>query len=159
MNSKEWINSLNFRITYIKNKIIDLEDEYQHYTMVEKDRVREILLNEEIDIYKQILQDLERLEQLESENKELNRQLDVFFDKLDNNTLRAVDIISYELREENTKFEKVIDILRTKKVDIHLLLFHKLEDYNFLVRNENQLNQEEYELLKEVFERVGGSDE
>lgn len=70
MNSKEWIKSLNFRITFIKNKITDLEDEYQHYTMVDKDKVKEILLKEEIDLYNQIKQDLDRLEKLEKEIKD-----------------------------------------------------------------------------------------
>lgn len=74
MNSKEWIKSLNFRITFIKNKITDLEDEYQHYTMVDKDKVKEILLKEEIDLYKQIKQDLNRLEQLEKENAKLKKR-------------------------------------------------------------------------------------
>ena len=55
------------------------------------------------------------------------------------------------------KLEKVIDILVNKKVNILVLKYCiekdvSIENYNFYNTPENQVTQEEYELLKEVFE-------
>ena len=72
MTSKEWINSLNFRLTFIKGKIDDLEDEYQHYTMVDKCKINEIILKEQIEIYKKIKKDLEILEIIKTKNVDIS---------------------------------------------------------------------------------------
>lgn len=54
------------------------------------------------------------------------------------------------------KLEKVIEILKTKKVDINLIL--STNNYNeyisFLDPWEEQIKEEEYELLREVLEDV-----
>lgn len=104
-----------------------------------------------------IKKDLDRLEMLEKENEYLNKQLDVFFDKLDNNTLRAFDLISYELKDENEKLKKVIEMLKNK-LDIEIYEIHEngiTEYYLDCSAGEVIDEQEEYELLKEYF----GNDE
>lgn len=128
-----------------------LEDDLQHYTMVDKDSVKAKLIQFELKEYKQIKQDLDRLEQLEKENKELNRQLDVFFNKLDKNTIRAIDLISYDLLDENTKLKKALDILK------HKFEIKGVKEYldGYVIDTKLYyigISQEEYELLKEVSE-------
>lgn len=49
----------------IKQIIVKLEDDLQHYTMVDIDKVKAKYIELEIEDYKQVLQDLERLETLE----------------------------------------------------------------------------------------------
>lgn len=100
-----------------------------------------------------IKQDLERLEK---ENKELNRQLDVFFDKLDKNTLRAVDIISYELKDENEKLKKVIKILKDELgLYLEKIKFDRRKIFALMSKLLGMclLNttEENYDLLKKVF--------
>ena len=43
---------------FIKGVIAKLEDDIQHYTMVEKDQVKAKLLNEELEQYQKVLEDL-----------------------------------------------------------------------------------------------------
>ena len=47
---------------FIKGIIAKLEDDIQHYTMVEKDKVKAKLLNEELKQYQKVLEDLVRYE-------------------------------------------------------------------------------------------------
>ena len=102
---------------------------------------------EEKDFYEGVIyranKKLHELEKLEKENKELNRQLDVFFNKLDKNTIRAIDLISYDLLDENTKLKKALEIL---KEVVSLNCDKTLETERQFLR----LSKEEYELLKEV---------
>lgn len=110
-----------------------------------------------------IFQDLERLEELEKENKILEMSVKDTFDTSqeiigelteENNELKAIKkriSNNYDrLNRKRKKLEKAIEIMRNKKVNIHFLFLHKLEDYNLLVCNAYQLTKQEYELLKEV---------
>lgn len=105
-----------------------------------------------------ISQDLDRLEQLEKENKELNRQLDVFFNKLDKTTIRAIDLISYDLQDENTKLRKSIEILKDKFEIVICKNDFPISGINYSIRfkisNDGvwaHITQEDCELLEEVF--------
>lgn len=51
---------------FIKSHIVKLEDDLQHYTMVDKDKVKAKYIELELKEYKQVLKDLERLEGLEN---------------------------------------------------------------------------------------------
>ena len=130
MNSKEFIQSC----------IVKLEDDLQHYTMVDKDNVKAKYIELELIDYKKVLKDLDCFEVLEKEYERLDK---------DNHSC----YLDYcELQAENEKVKKAIEIMRNKKVNIFLLLLHKLEDYNLLVCKAYQLTQQEYDLLKEVLE-------
>ena len=135
---------LNFRNsqTHSKNHYKKLKEKYEK---LEKDY-------DELFDYHALL--TLKLEQLEKENQELNKQLDVFFNNLDKNTLRAFDLISYDLKFENTKLKKAIKILKqyvaiskrrnevNGKYDISCI--YSFGSYKDII-------QEEYELLEEVF--------
>ena len=60
----------------IKNIIVELEDDLQHYTMVDIDKVKAKYIELEIEDYKQVLQDLECLEQLQNDIKLNETQID-----------------------------------------------------------------------------------
>lgn len=113
------------------------------------------------DYYKVVLQDLDRLEKLEKENQELK------------NKNNALEIWIECYTKENEKFKKAIDIIKTKKINIHLfisllprkypckgiygLLFNSIRDeYNLITLKhfgtslDNLLTEEEIEILKEV---------
>jgi uncharacterized protein YjaG (DUF416 family) len=54
--------------------------------------------------------------------------------------------------ERLEKLEKVIEIIKAKRVAVSFLLNTLcLKEYNLSVLKENELSQEEYELLKEIF--------
>lgn len=59
----------------------------------------------------------------------------------------------FKLMEENKKYEKVIDIMRTKDVHINILYCtENCRTYNSLMDyEEDKLIESEYKLLKEVF--------
>ena len=67
-------------------------------------------------------------------------------------------LISYEeakelddLKKENKKLKKAIEIIKNKDVDINLLISSNcLEDYNY--QYSIPLTQQEYEILKEALE-------
>lgn len=92
------------------------------------------------DYYKVVLRDLNRLEKLEKENKELRKSIKSWNENVGN------------LLKENTKLKKAIEIIKEKKVDIPKLLANDFNNYNALAVffGFKQLTQEEYELLKEV---------
>lgn len=132
-----------------------LEDDLQHYTMVDKDSVKAKLIQFELKEYKQIKQDLDRLEQLEKENQELkekNKKWQNLFG------CDLCDALGREiLLEENTKLKKALDIFerkhihiyylkRTKNVEEYNKMMDKFDEYDFF----DYLIEEEYELLKEV---------
>ena len=61
-----------------------------------------------------------------------------------------------ELEKENESLKKAIDILENKIVNILILKYciakgGGVETYNLHYKTEDQITQEEYELLKEVF--------
>ena len=56
------------------------------------------------------------------------------------------------LREERDRYEKAVEIIKNKKVDVGLLLANSLDTYNQLIFvREKQLTQEEFDFLKGVF--------
>ena len=94
--------------------------------------------------YESILRDLDRLEKLEKENKNSKEELGMYIDTY------------YKFYEENKKLKKVIEILKTKKVNIfHLYVFDTYEQYKehypFAEYNnkKDMLNKKEYKILKE----------
>ena len=108
------------------------------------------------ELYQTIKQDLKRLEDLEGvwlkeewcEGVHLNAESLKSLLKYNEELFEK----NLELDKENEKLTKAIEIIKNKKVNIHFLFLHKLEDYNRLVCNAYQLTQEEYDLLKEVLE-------
>ena len=93
--------------------------------------------------YNIIKQDLERLEKIEENYYSLNISCE------------EIEFENVRLEEENKKLKQAIDILKDKKVSIGLLLKNNtLNQYNRVrhLYDADFLIQEEYELLKEVFE-------
>lgn len=130
----------------IQKIIVKLEDDLQHYTMVDIDIVKAKYIELEIKDYKQILQDLERLEVLEQSYKKV-----------------VESIVHYEYtkqRLENEKLKKVIEILKDKlglKAKYSKSFFSdKIEDYYLDAYSDIHIDYtislQEYELLKEVLE-------
>ena len=94
--------------------------------------------------YKIIKQDLDRLEKLEKENQELKERY----------KHRAET--SNDLCKAVKQYEKAFDIVTYKSVNILILKYciakgGGVETYNLHYKTEEQITQEEYELLKEVF--------
>ena len=86
------------------------------------------------------------LNELINRNLELQKVRDNYSDQLN-----YVWNIANSLKDENTKLKQAIEILKDKlKINTY---------YISLIENEDGLTIKEYELLKEVFESVGGSDE
>ena len=117
--------------------------------------------NKDLDIIKQ---DLERLEVLEKENQELNENaVSLAYENAGYQiTIEDYEIENVDLREENEKLKKAIEIIKTKRVDIDKLLYinnfreynkyltFKLDGITYLKGVSCKLTQQEYELLKEV---------
>ena len=101
-----------------------------------------------------INQALDRFEQLEKENQELKNK----------NAALKIKVRAWEI--QGKKYKKVIDILKSKKVDLVILLSsNDFKEYNanitiringvtYLKGNNYTLTQQEYDLLKEVLESV-----
>lgn len=94
--------------------------------------------------YGRIRQDLDRLEKLEKENQELKERY----------KHRAET--SNDLCKAVKQYEKAFDIVTYKSVNILILKYciakgGDVETYNMHYKTEEQITQEEYELLKEVF--------
>lgn len=54
----------------VNDKIADLKDSYQHYTMCEEDKFKAFMLKKDIEDLELIKKDLELLEKLENNIKE-----------------------------------------------------------------------------------------
>lgn len=117
----------------IKQIIIKLEDELQHYTMVDIDKVKAKYIELEIKDYKQVLQDLERLEmKLHCKNNSI-KTLEAF---------HKSQIENY-LQKEN----KLLDELIICKQQIKILK-KALPYYNIKVLcNAGRITEEELEVL------------
>ncbi|MBE6123940.1 MAG: hypothetical protein E7184_00150 [Erysipelotrichaceae bacterium] len=81
------------------------------------------------------------------------RRHNQLFSKIDLQKRRLDKVTIEELKERNEKLEKAIEILKTKKVDIHLILFANNYGHYISLLDpwEDNLKEEEYNLLKEVF--------
>lgn len=102
--------------------------------------------NKEKNIYyKTIKQDLDRVEQLEKENQEL---------LVNKNVAQGIAI---NLKEENDKLKKAIDILKDK---FDIKISHTIEDIPIIIISLEEtgewycidISEEQYNLLKEVIE-------
>ena len=49
-------------LKYVKGKIADLEDDLQHYTMVDKDKCKEFYIREDLKVFSNILENLQELQ-------------------------------------------------------------------------------------------------
>ena len=49
-------------LKYVKGKIADLEDDLQHYTMVDKDKCKEFYIREDLRQFNNILESLQELQ-------------------------------------------------------------------------------------------------
>ena len=99
-----------------------------------------------------IKQDLDRLEQLEKENQRLKKVRDNYSDQLN-----YVWNIVNSLKDENTKPKQAIKILKDK---IEFEDLGEMQGGNVYRGYFNDcLDEEQYELLKQVFESVGDGDE
>ena len=67
---------------YVNGKIADLEDDLQHYTMVEKDKCREFFIREDLKQFTNIKQALLKAQELEKENAELKQHIKRWHDLL-----------------------------------------------------------------------------
>lgn len=65
-----FIEEMNKGLEIIKNKLTDLEDEYQHYTMVEKDTVKSKLIKYDIEDLKTVEKELKKPQELYNKIKE-----------------------------------------------------------------------------------------
>lgn len=63
-------------LKYVNGKIADLEDDLQHYTIVEKDKCKEFYIREDLKQFTNIQQALLKAQEQEKENKELIRKSD-----------------------------------------------------------------------------------
>ena len=117
----------------IKQIIVKLEDDLQHYTMVDIDRVKAKYIELEIKDYKQVLQDLERLEmELHCKNNSI-KTLEAF---------HKSQIENY-LQKENKLLDKLIICKQQIKI-----LKKALPYYNIKVLcNAGRITEEELEVL------------
>lgn len=121
----------------IKNKIAGLEDDYQHYTMVDKDKVKAHFIKTDIEEHQQILQDLERKEQLEKEYKLLDE------------TMEADDRIIIQLTEEKEQLEKENKELRGKNFDLSISNI-ELKQEIFYAKEKLEKLEKSIEILKDL---------
>lgn len=126
---------LNFRNSQIhsKNSYKKLKEKYNKL---------EIANNNNEGLVRDNVKLMNRNLELEKENQEL---------KITINSLE-LDTCIPELRKENQKLKQEIKIIKEKYVVVAMIKSCSLERYNNHVYEKFQLTQEEYELLKEVFE-------
>lgn len=60
---------------FIQSCIVKLEDDLQHYTMVDIDRVKAKYIELELEDYKKVLKELEHLEHLKEANQLLTQKI------------------------------------------------------------------------------------
>lgn len=63
-------------LKYVNGKIADLEDDLQHYTMVEKEKCKEFYIREDLKQFTTIKQALLKAQEQEKENQELIKKAD-----------------------------------------------------------------------------------
>ena len=158
----------------IKNKIAGLEDDYQHYTMVDKDKVKAHFIKTDIEEHQQILQDLERKEELEKENQELKELLESckqglhYLGEVNEELNYSIDSEIYfltnelfEQKERNidlyTRYEKLKKVINFLKHNFSIKLDSKLRISDGLecVQSflfDKETNEVVYDDVKEVLE-------
>ena len=132
-------------LKYVNGIIIDLEDDLQHYTMVDKDKAKELFIREDLKQFALIKQVLIKAQEIEDENNILLGQNTDLFDEL------ALANKQYkELMEGAKRQNDILKIMFDKNVDIELLKQSEdRSEYNthFPYRETYQLTQEEFDLL------------
>lgn len=134
-------------LKYVIGKIVDLEDDLQHYTMVEKDKCKEFFIREDLKQLATVKQALLKAQEMEKENAELKKKIEYqqySFDK------------SKEMIKQFIEQEKVLEIIREKGVILSTLEYSQtVEDYNNAILFSKpsayemcKLTQEEFKLLK-----------
>jgi len=68
-------------LKYVNGKIADLEDDLQHYTMVEKDKCKEFFIREDLKQFTNIKQTLLNAQEQEKENDILKEIIKSLFDR------------------------------------------------------------------------------
>lgn len=78
-------------LKYVKGKIADLEDNLQHYTMVEKDKCKEFYIKEDLKQFNNILENLQELQAIKKVNpSEAMKLVDKMWQHLDLECLREI---------------------------------------------------------------------
>lgn len=147
------------------------KEELEYYLSLKEGENRTIT-SDFINCLENAYKDLERLEKLEEENKQLKAKLNrslpkiVIRNTLDN-VLPSLEEENEKLKQENkellvnknvaqgiaTKYKKALDIIKRKIIYVFELKFsYSVIEYNISARNSDfdELTKEEYELLKEV---------
>lgn len=139
----------------LKEKYTRLERAYKNNEVMTRDLNE--LINRNLELGKDYdAKDLECIDLLK-ENQRLKKVRDNYSDQLN-----YVWNIVNSLKDENTRLKQAIKILKAKLIPILLLQeVDTLEEYNEGLDDcdEYRLTQEEFDLLKKVFESVGDSDE
>lgn len=156
MNSKE----------IVKNKILGLEDDYQHYTMVDKDKAKAHFIKLDIEEHQLILKDLEYLDSLKKffsdshicEIKARFNEIECSSDKCDNCPLGFESGIclkntfkkKWELQKENQDLKVFVDAYANARDELLIRnqnlekenqeLRRKYESHDFLYQNEVSKN-------------------
>lgn len=128
----------------VKDIIKELEDEYEHYRTVDKERASYIYTD--LGVYKEILKDLKRMEQLEKENNELKEWNKKYLSELERwgYPETPIHISIYK------KLTKAIEIL---KDTLNIELGHTGSGKCYIIcLNLAEIDKEQEELLKEVLE-------
>lgn len=81
-------------LEFVRNKIVDLEDELQHYTMVEKDKCKELYIREDLKYFKNIEQALLELRAIKEVSREALTELN--------------EIIEYITEDKKVKYKATI---------------------------------------------------
>ena len=134
-------------LKYVNGKIADLEDDLQHYTMVEKDKCKDFFIREDLKQFTTIKQALIKAQEQKNENKVLKACIKDWEDDYEH------------LKFASEKKEKALEIIKKKLVNVvDLYQCTDLYTYNSLVKGTffdgvlRELIKEEFDLLKEVLE-------
>ena len=142
MNSKE----------IVSRRIGALGIDLQHYTMVEKDEFQARLIAFQLEEYRIIKQDLDRLEQLE---KLVWKKVE----ELVNEEYRSKELYdkNIELKQENKELKEKVDEfkLAIEILKDFVVIGQINGDYLINANGFDKLSQGDYNLLKQVFESVG----
>lgn len=176
----ETINNANYNeaLKYVNGKIADLEDDLQHYTMVEKDKCKEFFIKEDLKQFTNIKQALLNLLKAQKDEKLKVDICEMF--GLDNlfpyNDTKAIlkELEEYmgrknqlwtdymktskELKEQKSgNYKKALEIIFEKNVDIELLKESENRyEYNmhFPYREIYHLTEEEFDLIKKLHQKL-----
>jgi hypothetical protein len=91
-------------IEIIKNKLAKLQDEYQHYTMVDFDSCKAAYIKYEIDELKVVLKDLFDYQDLV---KNINQEINVLQNKIRGHYLNGNDGAAFALEQKIDTFKSL----------------------------------------------------